>query len=126
MGRRAVTIDSFASEVNKILQEYSDDVENNLKVIAGQVAKKGAAAVRNSAKGSVGGTGKYARSWTSEVEPSRLKVEATIYNKKPGLPHLLEHGHALRSGGRAAPHIHIAPVEEEVISEFERQVMSKL
>ena len=125
MGRRAVTIDTFASEVEKILQEYGDSVQDNLKTIAGAVAKKGAAAVRNSARGAQKGK-KYPSTWTSEVEDSRIKVEATIYSKKPGLPHLLEHGHALRNGGRASAHTHIAPVEAEVISEFERQVMSKL
>ena len=125
MGRRAVTIDTFAAEVEKILQDYGDGVEKNLKEIAGAVAKKGAAAVRSSARGAQKGK-KYPSTWTSEVEESRLRVEATIYSRKPGLPHLLEHGHAKRNGGRTAEHVHIAPVEEEVIREFERQVMSKL
>ena len=125
MGRKAVTIDNFASEVEKILQEYSDDVNKNLRTIVQQVSKKGAAAVRNSARGAVNGK-KYSSSWTSQVEPSRLRVEGTIYSKKPGLPHLLEHGHALRGGGRTSARPHIAPVEQEVIRDFENMVMRKL
>lgn len=125
MGRRAVTIDSFAAEVDKILQEYGDDVEQNMQNIVRSVAKKGATAVKNSARGAQKGK-KYPGTWTSEVENSRFRAEATIYSKKPGLPHLLEHGHALRNGGRTGARTHIAPVEAEVISDFERQVMSKL
>ena len=125
MGRKAVTIDTFASEVDKILQEYGDDVEKNMKEIVRSVAKKGATAVKNQARSAQKGK-KYPGTWTYEVEPSRLRTEATIDSKKPGLPHLLEHGHALRNGGRTGAFTHIAPVEQEVISDFERQVMAKL
>ena len=128
MGRKKITIDQLASEVDKILQEYGEDVDKNLRDIVKETVKKGAAAVRNSAGGAVGGTGKYARSWTSEVGGGRLRVEGTVYSKKPGLPHLLEHGHALRGGGRSstAARPHIAPVEEELVREFESKVISRL
>lgn len=128
MGRTKITIDQLASEVNKILQKYGDDVDKNMRQIVKETVKKGATAVRNAAGGAVGGTGKYARGWTSEVGGGRLRVEGTIYNKTPGLPHLLEHGHALRGGGRAStsPRVHIAPVEEELVREFESKVRSRL
>lgn len=128
MGRVKITVDQLASEVNKILQKYGDDVDKNMRTIVKETVKKGATAVRNSASGAVGGTGKYAKGWTYEMGGGRLRVEGTIYNKTPGLPHLLEHGHALRGGGRSStsPRVHIAPVEQELIHEFESKVISRL
>ena len=123
---KTVTIDNFAAAVGEILQQYGDDLQQNMNQIVKNVSKKGAAAVRTSARGAVGGTGKYAKGWTSETDVGRLRVEGTIYNKTPGLPHLLEHGHALRNGGRTGARTHIAPVEEKVIREFESMVKSKL
>lgn len=118
--------DRFSADMQKILAEYKDDVKENLDAITKVVAKKGAQAVRRSSQGAVGGSGKYARGWKSEVEIGRLTTEATIYNKTPGLPHLLEHGHAKRNGGRVAGRTHIAPVEEQIVREFEEEVKSKL
>ena len=42
-----------------------------------------------------------------------------IYKKTPGLPHLLEHDHALRGGGLyiSAQHKHIKPVEEKLVKD---------
>ena len=46
----------------------------------------------------------------------------TLYSKVPGLPHLLENGHAKRGGGRVPGKTHIAPVEQELIKQFEEQI----
>lgn len=123
---RKVPLERLADEVDKILQEYGDDVQVNLNEIVTAMTKKGAQAVRGQAKGAVKGTGKYASAWTSEIERTRLATVGTIYNRKPGLPHLLEHGHALRNGGRTAARPHIEPVETEIVREFESRVKSKL
>ena len=40
-------------------------------------------------------------------------LAAVLYNKTDGaLTHLLEHGHALRQGGRSPAIVHIQPVED--------------
>ena len=123
----AITIDKLPGAIAKILDKYGDDVQGNLTKIVQSVTRKGARTVKSEAGGAVGGSGKYAAGWKSQVETSRFNIEGTIYNAKlPGLPHLLEHGHALRGGGRTAPRVHIAPVEQELIREFESQVKSKL
>ena len=119
-------IDRLQAEVSAILEEYGDEVAENLDEITKDIGKKGAKALRSSSKGSFGGSGKYARGWTYEVEESRLGTTVTLYNRTPGLPHLLENGHAKRGGGRVPGRSHIAPVEAELIESFEKEVASKI
>lgn len=119
-------IDRLQAEVSAILEEYGDEVAENLDEITKEVGKKGAKALRSSSKGSFGGSGKYARGWTYEVEEGRLGTTVTLYNRTPGLPHLLENGHAKRGGGRVPGRSHIAPVEAELIESFEKEVASKI
>lgn len=125
MGRK-IPVDKLTQEVDKILSEYGGDVQGNLNTIVGQMSKKGAQTLRQQSKNTFGGTGKYAKGWTSTVETGRVSAQGTIYNKTPGLPHLLENGHALRGGGRTPGRPHIKPVEEALVSEFESKVKSKL
>ena len=124
---RLVPIDRLALEVERILQEYGEDVQKNLGDIVKQMSKKGAQTLRSQSRGTFGGTGKYAKGWTSTAQTSRVSAQGTIYNQDlPGLPHLLEFGHANRGGGRTAGRAHIAPVEQALIKEFESKVKSKL
>lgn len=125
MGRK-IPVDKLTQEVDKILSEYGGDVQGNLNTIVGQMSKKGAQTLRQQSKATFGGTGKYAKGWTSTVETGRVSAQGTIYNKTPGLPHLLENGHALRNGGRVQGKPHIKPVEEALVREFESKVKSKL
>ena len=129
MGKK-VTVDNLASEIEKIMKEYSDDVTKNLDVITKKVGQKGAQALRNDSKASFKGTGKYASGWTYRAQTNRLYTTVTIYNKTPGLSHLLEHGHAVVAGGRIAGRydgkVHIEPVEKKLIVEYERDVINKL
>lgn len=120
-------IDRLSIEVGKILEEYGENVQENINEIVSQMSKKGAKAVKSEARANFGGSGKYASGWTSQAETGRLSAQGTIYNSSlPGLPHLLEHGHANRNGGRTAGRIHIAKVEEQLVKDFESKVMSKL
>ena len=124
---RRVGVDGLAAAVDAILNEYVDSVKENLDVITKEVAKAGAKALKAESRGAVGGTGKYASGWTYQVQKGNLSVQGTLYNGKvPGLPHLLEHGHAMRNGGRVAGRPHIAKVEKELIKEYEAKVMSKI
>ena len=118
------SIDTLAKDVQKILKKYGNDVSENLTEITKAVTRKGAAALRSQSASVVGG--RYPGGWTSQVEVSRLGAEGVIYNRRPGLPHLLEYGHAKRNGGRTAARTHIKPVEEELIEQFEQQVEAQL
>ena len=118
---QTVTADNLDKAINKILEQYKDDVTMTVKDLSMKFTKKGAEAVGQSAGAAFGG-GKYARSWTSHYEEDRLSAQGVIYSKVPGLPHLLEKGHAKRGGGRVSGRTHIQPVEKELIEAFERTV----
>ena len=120
-------IDQLSVNIEKILAKYQEDVQGSVNDIVKEMSRKGAQAVRKQASSMFGGSGKYAAGWTSKADTGRLSAQGVIYNAdEPGLPHLLEHGHALRQGGRAPGRPHIAPVEEQLVREFEQKVKSKL
>lgn len=119
------TIDKLQKDIQKILEEYGDDVKNKTEDAVKAVTKKGVKAMK-SASGIFRGT-KYASGWTSQIETNRYSTQGVIYNQKvPGLPHLLENGHANRGGGRTAGRVHIAPVEEELVKTFEKDLTNDL
>ena len=87
---KRIPIDRLSAEINKILTEYGEQVQQDVDEAAQRVTKAGVKAVKGNAKGSFGGTGKYAAGWTSKFEKGRLSSQGTIYNGTvPGLPHLL-------------------------------------
>ena len=120
---KKIPIDRLSAEINKILTEYGDQVQQNVDEAAKKVTKAGVKAVKGNASSTFGGSGKYASGWTSKFEKGRLSSQGIIYNGTvPGLPHLLEHGHANRNGGRTPGRPHIAPVEQQIIKDFEEAV----
>lgn len=118
-------IEKFQQAVQKELEKYAEETADKVNVITRTIAKKGAQAVKN-ASAQAYGSGRYSKSWTATVEEKRYGTEAVIHSKVPGLPHLLEHGHAKRNGGRVPGRAHIAPVEEKIVEEFERTVKNDL
>lgn len=124
---KKIPIDRLSAEINKILTEYGEQVQQDVDEAAQRVTKAGVKAVKGNAKSSFGGTGKYAAGWTSKFEKGRLSSQGTIYNGTvPGLPHLLEHGHANRNGGRTSGREHIGPVEKKIIEDFEKAVKAAI
>ena len=125
-----ISIDSLAGEVIKALNEYKDVAKEDFEEVAKSVAKEGAkklkaASPRGSGKGR---KGHYANGWGVTYErKGNGKFRFTVHNKKkPGLAHLLEHGHQLRQGGRAKAIVHIKPVEEWCNEEFEKRTEERL
>lgn len=121
MPSQITTADNLDKALDKVLKQYANDVTMTVKDLSKKFAKEGAKAVGQAASATFGG-GKYARSWTSLYEEGRLSAQGVIYSKVPGLPHLLEKGHAKRGGGRVSGRVHIQPVEEELAEAFERAV----
>lgn len=124
---RKIQVDQLSRSIEKILSEYGGDVQTDVTEAVKKVSTAGAKAVKASARSSFGGTGKYAAGWTSKAETGRLSAQGVIYNKDtPGLPHLLENGHANRGGGRTPGRAHIKPVEEKIVKDFEERLRKKL
>ena len=117
-----VTIDNLAETIMKDIEAYSDEqVKGSLDRSAEIAGKDGVRALKSASKSTFGGTGKYAEGWTMTKEVDRLHVSVTLHNSMPGLPHLLEYGHANRGGGRTPGRTHIKPVEEQIIRAFEKE-----
>lgn len=127
MARRRMGIDGLSDALEQILAQYGADVEESNAEIVQKTAQRAARALREESKKTFGGSGRYAKGWTSETRKGRLRAEATVYNKTaPGLAHLLEHGHANRNGGRTPGRSHIAPVEEAIVTAFQKEVEDSL
>lgn len=113
------TVDTLAADVKKILDGFENEVTVLNRETIKKVTSKGVQSVKSASSDSFGGTGKYAKGWTSRVETGRYSAQGIIYNKDvPELPHLLEHGHAKRGGGRVPGRVHIKPVEDELEKAF--------
>ena len=111
---------NFESVFQELLHEYGDKVVNAMDEVVEPVAKNTVKEIRSAAKGY--GWKKYQSSWTSKKTISRRGfTEVTIYSKTPGLPHLLEKGHAMRNGGRTRAYPHIA----EAASAAEKELTEK-
>ena len=123
---RRITLEQLPAAVDEILKEYTNGITDSLPEITEKVGKAGAKAVQSAAKSKFNGK-KYASGWRTNIERTRAGANVTIYNSKlPGLPHLLEHGHAKRGGGRVEGRVHIAPVEQKLIAEYERKIINDL
>ena len=114
---RKITIDQLESAIKKILKDYDKDLRLTEENVMRRVCQNGAAAVRGSAQEVIGG--RYSRGWGSKVVTTRFGIEGVIYHKQtPGLPHLLEFGHAMPQGGRSRAKPHVQPVEQEIYRDF--------
>lgn len=127
---KKVTVNNLQDAIKDILDDYGDQVYENLEEITQRIGKKGVEAVRNSSKEAFNGK-VYASGWGMTVEKNRLYTSVVIHNKKQaGLAHLLEHGHVKANGtgryGQWSGVEHLLPVEEKLVDEFESEVVSKL
>lgn len=121
-----ITIDNLDSTVKKILEEYEGKVDSNMAQITKRVGDAGVKALKNESKSTFDGN-KYWKGWKATTEQNRLYTKVIIHNAKlPGLPHLLEFGHAKVGGGRVKGRVHISKVESELIRDYESEVLRKL
>lgn len=132
-GRRLVGIGDMVGEIMSLMQEYADDVAEDMKIDAKGVAKDAVKELKaTSPKGEGSRKGHYNDGWTYSVgKDSAYKIGITVHNsKKPGLAHLLEKGHAKAGGGRKAgdvkARVHISPVEQKVIEDYEKRLKERL
>ena len=107
-------------DIKDILNEYSVDIQESIVKTAENVAKKGAEKLKQT---SPKRTGKYSKGWSVRTTKGRGEVSSTIYNATNWqLTHLLEKPHLLRNGRLSTPKVHIYPVEQQCIKEYETEV----
>ena len=111
------------ADINKILQDYADDIQNEIESLAEETADEGVKKLKNTKNVYQVRSGKYNKNWRKRVEKGFNDIRVTIYNNKYGsLTHLIENGHATRNGGRTKAYKHIEQVEEQVSDAFEKGV----
>lgn len=107
-------------DIKDILNDYSVEVQESIVKVAENVAKKGADKLKQT---SPKRTGKYSKGWRVKTIKGRGEVSSTIYNATNWqLTHLLEKPHLLRNGRLSTPKVHIYPVEQQCIKEYETEV----
>ena len=131
MAERCVKPDQFAEAVAKALQETRDVTETALVKAIDKTARAAVTSTKGKAPRK---TGKYRSGWGSKItqERGRGSYGRTVYNRsRPGLTHLLEHGHALRgyvaartakTSVKAFPHI---TKEEEIEQELVKNLAAE-
>lgn len=129
MSNTRIQIGQLASTIRDCIEGYTDEMALGTKEAVQKVGKEGAKMLKaNSPKrhSSGGRPGAYAKGWRFKVQnESADKIEGVLYNAtNPGLPHLLEFGHALRQGGRSPAISHIAPVEQYCTEQLEKEIES--
>ncbi len=121
-------------EVSEVLNDYGSEVAEAVSEAVVEVSKMAVKKLkqRKSFASDSKATGKYAKGWKSKIEKSRMGTNAIVYNAvRPDRIHLLENGHITRNGnGRTYPmtpaYSHVAPVEQEVIADFEKIIAEKV
>lgn len=111
----AIDINNLANEITKTVRQYTDEVVEKVEMSADELSQKGVKLLKERSPKK---SGEYARGW------GRVKTKGgyIIKNKKYQLTHLLEKGHAKVGGGRVPARVHIAPVEEQLIDEFVKEI----
>lgn len=118
----------MASEISVEADDFASglaEIFGPLERRAPEVLAKGLEAGAKKAKqewseGAPVKTGKYAKSIRYKVDRKGESPQATTYSTMPGLPHLLEKGHATIGGGYVAGRVHIAPAAEDGFDEAMR------
>lgn len=119
-----VKVDGFASGVQKLLQEYGDEV---WRLVNETVPETGKEARKQLKQKSPHETGRYSRGWAVQITRERLGVSAEVHNKdRYRLTHLLEHGHDIKNqygfvgkdGKRVKALPHIGEVNDWAVDEL--------
>ena len=108
---RKVTLEGLGAALSEIIGDYADGVYATESKAVTYSTKQALRQVKANS-GRFGS--KYAGGWRSKVERTNITAHGYVANQRPGLPHLLEKGHAKRNGGRTSAYPHVLPVQEEV------------
>ena len=109
-------------DVVTILDDYSNAVSEGMYESGLKVADEGKNKLKQTSPKK---TGKYRKNWKVKKTKGAYSFSNIIYNQEWQLTHLLEKPHAKRNGrGSTTPKVHIRPVEQECINEYEQDVIN--
>lgn len=120
-----ISVDALSSTIQGYLKELGDKADKALDLAGKMTAEQAVQTLKATSPkgGKAGKTGKYARGWRVKAEGGVAGHLYIIHNGTDyQLTHLLEKGHALRQGGRSPAIVHIKPVEQTAIKEFEEAI----
>ena len=117
----SISIDELANAIAQELQTYSTKITDGIKKAVDTVAKETNEEIKKNVTFKQP-TGKYIKSFRIKktYEDGYKKVNTwNVINGEYRLTHLLENGHALRTGGRSKAYPHIKYGEELAIKRME-------
>jgi len=119
------TVDNMSNDIMKILNTYNQLVDDKVEKSVASVAKIAKSEVRLTSPTK---TGRYGNSWRIKSDKSPRFSGAVIHagDRQYGLTHLLEHGHALRNGGRTRAFPHIGPTQEHAEANFLKELTREI
>lgn len=110
-------------DVKDLLNEYSEDIQEGIDKEAQEIAKQAANELKNHRGTYKIRTGKYNKGWRVNTKKGRGTINCTVHNSTDWqLTHLLENGHTTRNGGRTRAFVHIRPVEEKYVNQYQQDV----
>ena len=115
------SIDNLSTLIANELQQYSDEVAQEVKQICKDVSNEMTENIKND---SPKDKGKYAKGWANKIAyEDKDNIRITTYNKTDNqLTHLIENGHAKINGGRVEGKVHIANNEEKAKKELVERI----
>ena len=121
----AVKIDGLADAIVKELEEYRQDITDELKREIKTVAKE---CKQDIQRNSPVLTGSYRKGWQDKgAYEGDDDIRVIVRNRTDyQLTHLLEYGHAKVNGGRVQGHPHIGPAEQRAEEKLMKKVKDLL
>lgn len=128
MPQQKVTTDGLAKAISNALSVYGEGVTEGIKEDVKAVASDCAKEIRNNARTAFKGNGAYAKDWrASKTDENPMGVTYTVHSPRHYmLAHLLENGHAKRSGGRVEGRPHIGPAEQKAVDTLEKKIKERV
>lgn len=121
MADRTIELDQFGATMSQLL----GDIDHAVKKVPEPAVRKGLqVGAREWRKNAPSDTGRYKKSIRWHIIKGGDNPSGEIGSPKlPGLPHLLEKGHARVGGGRVPGYPHIAPAAEVAFEATEKAML---